>query len=73
MTTGKTDRGKEPTGELFGGLRQALEDAEHRNVAAHLICGLLWACYPEWYEGMKDELWQSKHPDDRLAASGAGR
>lgn len=44
---------KEPNRELLLALAEALEEAEHRNVAGHLLAGVLWAMYPEWF----DQVW----------------
>lgn len=38
-----------PSDLLLLELANALAVAKHRNVAEHLLAGLLWAIYPEWF------------------------
>lgn len=40
---------REPSDRLLTELAYALEKAHHRNIAEHLLAGLLWAIYPEWF------------------------
>ena len=40
----------EPEDKFLKQLAGALAEAEHQNVAERLAAGLLWACYPEWFE-----------------------
>jgi hypothetical protein len=41
---------KAPRAGLLEELAKALGEAEHKNVAGHLLAGWLWAVYPEWFE-----------------------
>lgn len=47
---------KEPSRELLRALARALEEAEYREVAGHLLAGVLWAMYPEWF----DQVWSKR-------------
>lgn len=41
---------KQPTSEFLLELAMALSEAEHQNVAQHMMAGALWAMYPEWFD-----------------------
>lgn len=48
-----------PSNELLRELAKALPIARHRNIAEHLLAGLLWAIYPEWFH----RKWEIKRHD----------
>lgn len=41
---------KEPSTVFLFEIMKALHEAEHQNVAEHMLAGMLWAMYPEWFD-----------------------
>ena len=45
---------KQPSSQLLLELGKALLEAEHQNIAEHMVAGLLWSIYPEWFKEFTD-------------------
>lgn len=48
---------QKPRDRFLRELEHALREAEHKNVAEHMMAGAMWAMYPEWWE----KVWVPRH------------